>query len=197
MARSHRCRGALLPAIFLLAIHLSLAGGTPLPYGIEVAVEWGEPAGPESLRAALVAEIIDELRRAHCFETARAEREGSSGGTLLRLALTVDGYGEETEFDHGVAERGSGDPDIERLSISRIAADFDAAVRLVEEGTVVRERRFRHESSWRPLWREDPRQAAHHRLIEGVARRVRKFTCRGSPAKWASQIARARAAAAR
>ncbi len=166
------------------------AADTPLPYRLAVSVGWGQPVGPESLRDALETELVSELRRAACFEAILRRGAQAAETAELSLRLVLGGYREETEYDYSVHQGAAPDLDTSQRARSLVEAEVESVVATVPQGAVVRERRHKQRASWRPLWQEDPRDAAQRQFVEELARSVRKFVCKGSADKWAGQIER-------
>jgi len=185
----------------LLALGLALGPATvadaapePLPYTLAVKVEWGTPRGPESFRADLERRLVVDLEAQRCFASVVSDPAENPGPDDLQLFLLVDRFEEETEYDTGVAERYDPEIDASRMLTVRLSADFHAELQTAAEGRLVRRREFHQSASWRPVYREDPRDRARDRLIDTVKRTTRKLLCKGSPEAWAKQIEKARSA---
>ena len=181
---------AFAAVVVLAAGALPVEGGGALPYRLVVAVDWGPTTGPEALRQDLEAELIHELAAAACFESVVAAHGEQQAD--LRLRLQVADYHEETEFEYALSQTGAPDLDANRLSIAHAEANLLAEVIELQQGSVVRSRRFRQRASWRPSWQEDPREYAQRELVEEVVRAARKLACKGSATKWSKEIERAR-----
>lgn len=192
-----RYTGALALVMLCAAADGSAARGEPLPYRIFVVVAWAHPVGPESFRTELESELIMEFTAANCFRAVEAEAPATPGTDDLKLLVTVHDFEEETEFEFGVAQRGTPGVDLDRLTVAHLHASYHAELRTVAEDAIVREKRFRQVSSWRPVYHEDPRVEAQRRMVEAVARATRKFACKGSAGRWSKELESARAAPAR
>lgn len=188
-----------LPALAALCA-LSLLGaaqGQPLPYRVFVTMEWGQPIGPSSFRAALEEELRTALAIKGCFEAVLSERPEPIRADDLMLHLVVSDYAEELDFEYRV---GTGDTlgfDSNRHSVARVEADFRAEIRSLAEELLLREQRFVMRAIWRPLANEDPRAEAQRNLVTKAVRKARAFACKGSASAWSKQIRRARGAAQR
>jgi hypothetical protein len=192
-----KCSGALALAVLCAASDTRAGKDGPLPYRVRVVVEWGQPAGPESFRADLEHAIVAEISMAACFRAVRTDPLASPGPDDLQLRVTVHDYDEEIDFEYSVADRANPGVNLDRLMVARLQGDFRAEVSTVLEEATVREDRFRQQSSWRPVYREDPREEAQRLLVESVARATRKFACKGSAGRWSKQLESARATVAR
>lgn len=192
-----KCSGALALAMLCTASDTRAGKSEPLPYRMRVVVEWGQPVGPESIRAELEHEIVAEISLAHCFRAVHTAAPASPGPDDLQLRVTVHDYDEEIDFEFSVGDRADPGANLDRLMVARLQGDFRAEVSTVLEEATVREDRFRQQSSWRPVYREDPREEAQRLLVEAVARATRKFVCKGSAGRWSKQLDSARAALAR
>jgi hypothetical protein len=191
MRASDRMRIAIVP---LLACCVSLVFGgnaEPFPYRMIVSVEWGRPLGPESFRAELQQRIVAEISAQGCFREVDGESPESLEPDDLRLRLFIDDFEQETDFEIGVAQRNNPEYDTGRSMVAHLDADFHAQVQTSTAEASVRDRRFHQRSSWRPLYREDPRVEAQRKMIAAVARATRKFACKGSAADWSRQIEQA------
>jgi hypothetical protein len=190
MAGARRLLLAALTALACLP-GPSARGGEPLPYRLAVAVEFGVPPGPQSLRDELLYVLVAELRAAGCFLEAGAEGEHD-----LLLEVRLEDFREDVEAETSIAERAaSTDPYVERRRVVHSGSTFEVRVLTPEQG-VVRSKRFRLQNSWRPIFDEDPREKARRELVERAVERVRKFTCKGSQKKWSQEVQGARDSAA-
>jgi hypothetical protein len=192
-----RYSGALALAMLCAEAGTAAGDGQPLPYRLLVVVEWGHPAGPASFRAELERELLMEFSAANCFRAVNADAPGSPEADDLRLRVTVHAYNEEIEFEFRAADRASPGLDLDRLTVARIRADFHAELLTAVEDATVREKRFRQQSSWRPVYHEDPREEAQRQMVAAVARATRKLACKGSARRWSKELESARAARAR
>ena len=191
MTGTDRFRFAIVLALASVAAFPIAARDPALPYRLSVSVEWGQPLGPESFRDALRRQLVLEITAKRCFRSVQERPPESPTADDLSLRLFVDGFREETEFEVGIAERNDPQYDTGRKMIAWLDADFHAQVQAPGGERPVREQAFHRKSSWRPLYREDPRQQVQLKMIETVARATRKFVCKGSPAAWAKQVAEA------
>jgi hypothetical protein len=193
MTPSPRLRFAVLAlAIASVSPSVGARGGPHLPYRLNVVVEEGRSGVPDSFLDDLEHEIVARLATTSRFREVSHGIPASPGEDDLMLRVVVHSYKEVLDFEFGVSDQDSPDRDKSQLTVARIGGTFQVEIRAADADAAVRERRFHHRSSWRPVIDEDPRGEAQLRLIDSVARTTRKFACKGSPASWSKELAQAR-----
>jgi hypothetical protein len=166
----------------------------PFPYRVMVHAEWGEPRGSASFLDVLRRELVIDLTRSGCFREVSAEPPATAGPEDLQLLVRLQDYSERTDFEYRLADRADPQLDLARRTVVHLDTTCEVAVFTLAEGVLVRGKRERRRSSWRPLVNEDPREEARRQLIESVVRTARRFACKGSTESWAKRIERARSA---
>jgi hypothetical protein len=186
-------RAALILAATLAAFAICLPGDGDESYRLSLHVQWGEPQGPSSFRAELERQIGRELGAKRCFELARPGSIEQPTDRDLELLVTIEDYKEEMYHNYAISELSAPDSGKVFTGTAHVEAVFRTEVRTLAEGLLVRERRYRHKASYAPLRNEDPRVEAQRRLVDEVARRARRFSCKGAAKDLADDVERARA----
>jgi len=176
----------------VLAVSGSAAAGDPqtLPYTLSIRIEYGETAGPTSLRDEVLRFTHHHIESREWFEDVRALEGDEAPDSDLLLVVRLDEYREETVYDTSLAERHqAGDPTAKQ----RYRVVFDVIVRLqlihVPGGEVVRTRRFRVRFARAPeFYGEDLEMAIRAEAVREIASGIRRVTSKGDFAKLGRKI---------
>ena len=109
------------------------------------------------------------------------------------MRVIIEDYKEEMYHNYAISELSAPDSGKVLTGTAHVEAVFRTEVRTLADGLLVRERRYRHKASYAPVRNEDPRAEAQQRLVDEVARRARRFSCKGAGKDLADDIERARA----
>jgi hypothetical protein len=172
---------------------LPAGGNEGEAYRLTLHVQWGEPPGPSSFRAELERQIGRELGAKRCFELARPGSIDQPTARDLELRVHIEDYREEMYHNYAISELSSPESGKVFTGTAHVEAVFRTQVRTLAEGLLVRERRYRHKASYAPVRNEDPRAEAQRQLVDEVARRARRFSCKGAGKELAEDVERARA----
>jgi len=186
-----RAAAGWAPALVLALGALAAQPVAPPPYRLRVNVAWGSPQGPASFREALEAEILSDLAAHHCFREAVARVPAPAAPDDLELVVTIDGYEEESDFEHAISAHGE-NGGVLRQGTTSFEGRFTVVIRTTTDGRLVRSRAVSRRGAWSGTGPEDPRDAAQRALIENVVRTVHSLSCKGSAENWAREIERAR-----
>lgn len=192
-----RLRTLLSAALLLLLAAPAIAGNKPepLPYDLVIEVGYGRRPVSSGMLEELQLALIRAVESAGCFRSVRRDAPESPGADDLVLRLTVENYEDETEFRYSINETPLPGEDRRKLTTVVLLADLSMVLLTLREEIPVRTQRFSQRSSWTPHQFEDAREYAKGRMVREVVRKARSLACKGSPGKWAKQLAAARAAA--
>ena len=198
MIRSARRRPAALAGpLGLLSCLVAggpLLGAEPLPYALGVHVDYGEVRPAETVRERVDRDLVDAIQDEECFDSVVSLDRGATPEVDLILQVNLTNYREQTEYDISMNERNDPDnpPDVARMYTVEISVNIRADVLTAGDSRVVRSKAFRQVGSWRPQLDEDPRYEAVSLMIDNTVKTLRGFVCKGSPKKWAKELAKAR-----
>ena len=195
-------RALALAALVLLgaagSAHAAKSRTAPLRLAFQVI--WGdESMGEESLRDRVERAVLERLERAGCYSTVVRAGPGTAAegqGADVLYRLTLSNLDVREDWDVSIAERTSPDQpadEAENQVVARIGFDVSMELSLLPETVALRDKRYRHDQSYRPLHGEDPREEARRMVIDDLARQATTFACK-SATKLPAQIARVRSA---
>lgn len=193
---AHTTGATCLTLVLLGGGFAPAAGGgqEPLPYRLEVRVDFGSQRGPERIAVAVERALVEEIERRGCVREV-AGQLAESGDADLGLRILLRDLRDETIHTDSIANRNAPNagPEVQ----DRLVALFDVAARATlvalpgEEQ--VRVKRYRRTRQLAPRYPgEDVARIARQEALDELVREIKQLVCGGSRKKLRRDVESAR-----